>query len=115
MYASRFKLTRLKNKPFHQRELIFTVPEIAKTLNVSEMTIYRYRELLPSLPAWKGAFRTWALKYGIPRRRGPLPGEMRRQVVRLRQEGTTFRQIGEVLGISHQAAHGHWKRHLERD
>ncbi len=115
MQVPYFQVLRAKKKPFHQRELIYSVSEIARTLGLSEMTIYRYIKDFPTFPkpiTSKAAVTNRARTYGIPRQRGPLPSEMRRVVVRMREEGKTFRQIGKILGISHQAAHGHWKRHL---
>ncbi len=115
MQVPYFQVPRAKKRrPFHQRELIYTVSEIAKTLGLSEMSIYRYRRFFPDfpkLPTFKGGIRNWA-KNRVPFKRGPLPSEIRRVVVRMRGEGKTFRQIGKVLRISHQAAHQHWKRHL---
>ena len=112
-----FQLRRAKKRrPFHERELIYTVSEIARTLGLSEMSIYRYRRFFPDfpkLPTFKGGLRNWA-KNRVPFKRGPLPSEIRRLVVRMREEGRTFRQIGKALRISHQAAHQHWKRHLRR-
>jgi hypothetical protein len=81
------------------------------------MSIYRYRRFFPDfpkLPTFKGGIRNWA-KNRVPFKRGPLPSEMRRIVVRMREEGKTFREIGQGLGISHQAAYGLWKRHLRRN
>ncbi len=106
---------RFSKRPFEQRELIFTVSEIARTLGGSEMSVYRYRRFFPDfpkLPTFKGGLRNWA-RHRVPFKRGPLPSEMRRVVVRMRGEGKTFRQIGQILGISHQAAHQHWKRHAK--
>jgi len=113
MHSSYFQVSRAKKKPFHERELIYTVSEIAKTLGLSEMSIYRYRRFFPDfpkLPTFKGGIRNWA-RYRVPFKRGPLPSEIRRVVVRMREEGKTFRQIGKIMGISHQAAHQHFKRH----
>ena len=112
MHFSNFQVRR--KRPFEQRELIFTVSEIAKTLGLSEMSIYRYRRFFPDfpqLPTFKGGLRNWA-KHRVPFKRGPLPSEKRRVVVRMREQGKTFRQIGKIMGISHQAAHQHWKRHI---
>ncbi len=105
---------RFSKRPFEQRELIFTVSEIARTLDLSEMSIYRYRRFFPDfpkLPTFKGGLRNWA-RHRVPFKRGPLPSEIRRVVVRMRERGKTFREIGKILGISHQAAHQHWKRHI---
>jgi len=117
MYSSFFQGRRVKKKPFEQRELIFTVSEIARTLGLSEMSIYRYRRdfgsEFPKLPTFKGGIRNWA-RHRVPFKRGPLPSEIRRVVVRMREQGKTFRQIGKALRISHQAAHQHWKRHLKQ-
>jgi len=114
MYSSFFQGRRVKKRPFEQRELIFTVSEIARTLGLSEMSIYRYRRdfgsAFPKLPTSKAGVRNWA-RHRVPFKRGPLPSEIRRVVVRMRGEGKTFRQIGKALRISHQAAHQHWKRH----
>ena len=108
------KVLRLKKRPFEQREFIFTVSEIAKTLGLSEMSIYRYRRFFPHFPkpiTTKGAVRNWA-RGRVPFKKGPLPSEIRRVVVRMREEGKTFRHIGKALRISHQAAQQHWKRHI---
>ena len=113
MYSSFYQGRRAKQRPFEQRELIFTVSEIAKTLGLSEMSIYRYRRFFPDfpkLPTFKSGLRNWA-KHRVPFKRGPLPSEKWRVVVRMREQGRTFRQIGKALMISHQAAHQHWKRH----
>ncbi len=117
MQVPYFQGRRFSKRPFEQRELIFTVSEIARTLGVSEMSVYRYRRFFPDfpkLPTFKGGLRNWA-RHRVPFKRGPLPSEIRRVVVRLRGEGKTFRQIAKVLGISHQAVHQHWKRHLRRN
>jgi len=117
MQVPYFQVRRAKKRPFHQRELIYSVSEIARTLGLSEMSIYRYRRFFPDfpkLPTFKGGLRNWA-KNRVPFRKGPLPSEIRRVVVRMREQGKTFRQIGQVLGISHQAAYGLWKRHLRRN
>ncbi len=117
MQVPYFQVLKAKKKPFHQRELIYSVSEIAKTLGLSEMTIYRYRRFFPDfpkLPTFKASVSNWA-RHRVPFKRGPLPSEIRRVVVRMRGDGKTFRQIGQVLGISHQAAYGLWKRHLERN
>jgi len=97
--------------------LIYSVSEIAKTLGLSEMSIYRYRRDFPDFPkpiTSKAAVSNWARRHGIPMKRGPLPSEIRRVVVRMREQGKTFRQIGKILGISYQAAHQHFKRHLSQ-
>ena len=115
MQVPYFQFLKAKKKPFHLREFIYTMSEIARTLGVSEMSVYRYRRDFPNFPkpiTFKAAITSWARRYGIPRKRGPLPAEMRRVVVRMRDEGRTFREIGKILGISHQAAHQHWKRHI---
>ena len=117
MQAPYFQVLRVKKRPFEQRELIYTVSEIAKTLGLSEMSIYRYRRFFPDfpkLPTFKGGIRNWA-KNRVPFKKGPLPSEIRRVVVRMRERGKTFRQIGKILGISHQAVFGLWKRHLKRN
>ncbi len=117
MQVSYFQVLRAKKRPFHERELIYTVSEIARTLGLSEMTIYRYIRDFPTFPkpiTSKAAVRNWARRYGIPFKRGPLPSEIRDVVVRMRERGKTFREIGKIMGISHQAAHQHWKRHLKR-
>ncbi len=114
MQVPYFQVLRAKKKPFHQRELIYSVSEIARTLGLSEMSIYRYRRDFPNFPKLitsKGAVLNWA-RHRVPLKRGPLPSELRRVVVRMREEGKTFRQIGKIMGISHQAAHQHWKRHI---
>jgi len=114
MLVPYFKVLKTKKKPFHERELIFTVSEIAKTLGLSEMSIYRYRRIFPDFPkpiTFKAAVRNWA-RHRVPFKRGPLPSEKWRVVVRLREQGKTFREIGKIMGISHQAAHQHWKRHI---
>jgi len=116
MQASYFPLLKAKKRPFHERELIYTVSEIAKTLGLSEMSIYRYRRFFPNfpkLPTFKTGIRNWA-RHRVPFKRGPLPSEKWRVVVRMREQGKTFRQIGKIMGISHQAAHQHWKRHLKQ-
>jgi len=112
------KDVRFSKRPFEQRELIDTVSEIARTLGLSEMTIYRYLRDFPTFPkpiTSKAAVRNWARTHGIPMKRGPLPSEIRRVVVSMRERGKTFREIGKIMGISHQAAHQHWMRHLKRD
>ena len=114
MQVPYYKVLRLKKIPFEQRELIFTVSELAKTLGLSEMSIYRYRRIYPNFPkpiAFKAAVRNWA-KHRVPFKKGPQPSEKRRVVVRMREEGKKFREIGKIMGISHQAAHQHWIRHL---
>ncbi len=106
---------RFSKRPFEQRELIFTVSEIARTLDLSEMSIYRYIRDFPTFPkpiTFKATVSNWARRHGIPFKRGPLPSEKRRAVVRMRERGETFREIGKIMGISHQAAHQHWKRHI---
>ncbi len=105
MQVPYFQVRRAKKKPFHQRELIYSVSEIARTLGLSEMTIYRYRRNFPDFPKLitsKGAVLNWA-RHRVPFKRGPLPSEIRRVVVRMREQGKTFRQIGKILGMSHQA------------
>ncbi len=117
MYSSFFQGRRVKKRPFEQRELIDTVSEIARTLGLSEMTICRYLKDFPTFPrpiTSKAAVRNWARTHGIPLKRGPLPSEIRRVVVSMRERGKTFREIGKIMGISHQAAHQHWRRHLKR-
>jgi len=116
MQVPYFQFLKAKKKPFHLREFIYTMSEIARTLGVSEMSVYRYRRDFPNFPKLitsKGAVLNWA-RHRVPRKRGPLPSEMRRVVVRMRGEGKTFREIGKIMGISHQAVHGLWKRHLSR-
>ncbi len=106
------RVLRLKKKPLHERELICSYAEIAKTLGLSEISIYRYRRDFPDFPkpiTSKAAVTNWA-RHRVPRKRGPLPSDMRREVIRMKEEGKTFREIGDLLGISHQAAHSHWKR-----
>lgn len=118
MQVPYFQVLKAKKKPFHQRELIYSVSEIARTLGLSEMSIYRYIKDFPTFPkliTFKATVTHWARRHGIPRKRGPLPSGIRRVVVRMREQGKTFRQIGQVLGISHQAAYGLWKRHLRRN
>jgi len=120
MQVPYFQVRRAKKRPFHKRELIYTISEVARTLGVSGMSVYRYRRNFPDFPnpnpiTSKAAVTAWARRHGIPLKRGPLPSEIRRVVVRMREKGKTFRQIGQVLGISHQAAFGLWKRHLRRN
>jgi len=116
MQVPYFQVRRAKKKrPFHEGELIYTMSEIAKTLQLSEMSVYRYRGDFPDFPkpiTSKAAVTNWARRHGIPFKRGPLPSEKWRVVVRMREQGKTFREIGKIMGISHQAVHGHWKRHL---
>ncbi len=115
MLVPYYKVLRLKKRPFEQREFIFTVSEIARTLGLSEMSIYRYIRDFPTFPkpiTFKATVSNWARRHGIPFKRGPLPAEKRRVVVRMRERGKTFRHIGKIMGISHQAAHQHWKRHI---
>jgi len=115
MHFPDLRVLRAKKKPLHERELIYSYGEIAKTLELSEITISRYRHIFPDFPhpiTSKAAVTNWARRHHLPRKRGPLPSDMRREVVLMRKEGMTFRKIGDLLGISHQAAHGHWKRHL---
>lgn len=118
MQVPYFQVLRVKKRrPFHERELIFTVSEIARTLLVTPQSVYRYKRAFPDfpkLPTSKAGVSHWARRHGIPLKRGPLPSEIRRVVVGMREQGRTFRQIGKILGISHQAAHGHWKRQLSR-
>jgi len=47
MQVSLFQVRRAKKKPFHLREFIYTMSEIARTLGVSEMSVYRYRRDFP--------------------------------------------------------------------
>ena len=115
MYPSYLKTLKARSRPLHERELIYSYAEIGKTLSVSGMTIYRYRNIFPDFPkpiTSKAAVSNFARRHHLPRKRGPLPSDMRREVIKMRKEGRTFRKIGELLGISGQAAHGHWKRHL---
>ncbi len=115
MQVPYFQVRRAKKKPFHQRELIYSVSEIARTLGLSEMSVYRYRRLFFNFPrpiTSKAAVRNWA-RHRVPLKRGPLPSEIRRVVVRMREQGKTFREIGKVMGISHQAVHQHCKRHAK--
>ncbi len=90
MHSSYFQFSRAKKRrPFHERELIYTVSEIAKTLGLSEMSIYRYRRFFPDfpkLPTFKGGLRNWA-RHRVPFKKGPLPSEKWRVVVRMRGEG----------------------------
>ncbi len=114
MYSSFYQGRRATKRPFHEREMIYTVSEIAKTLGLSEMSIYRYRRFFPDFPkpiTSKAAVRNWA-RDRVPFKRGPLPSEKWRVVVRMRGQGKTFREIGKIMGISHQAAHQHWKKHI---
>ncbi len=119
MQVSLFQVRRAKKKPFHQRELIYSVSEIARTLLVTPQSIYRYRRDFPDFPkliTLKAAVSHWASRHQIPMKRGPSPSYRRKQVVYMREkEGKTFRKIGQELGISHQAAYGLWKRHLRRN
>ena len=118
MYSPFFQGRRVKKRPFEQRELIFTVSEIARTLLVTPQSVYRYQRAFPDfpkLPTSKAGVTHWARRHGIPMKRGPRPSEIRRVVVRMREQGKTFRQIGKILGISHQAVHQLFKRHLERN
>ena len=115
MHFPDLRILRAKKKPLHERELIYSYGEIAKTLELSEITISRYRHIFPDFPypiTSKAAVTNWARRHQIPRKKGPMPSDMRREVVRMKEQGKTFRKIGMLLGISHQAAHGHWKRHL---
>jgi transposase-like protein len=116
MHSSYFQLRRAKKRrPFHERELIYSVSEIARTLLVTPQSVYRYRRDFPDFPKLitsKAAVTHWARRHGIPRKRGPLPSEIRRVVVRMREQGKTFREIGKVLRISHQAVQQQWGRHL---
>jgi len=117
MQVPYFQVRRAKKRPFHQRELIYTMSEIARTLLVTPQSVYRYRRVFPDFPKLitsKAAVTAWARRHGIPMKRGPLPSEIRRVVVSMREQGKTFREIGKIMGISHQAAHGHWKRHLRQ-
>jgi len=92
-----------KKRPFEQRELIYSVSEIAKTLGLSEMTIYRYRRDFPDFPnpnpiTSKGAVTSWARRHGIPMKRGPLPSEIRRVVVRMRGGRKNFSTDWQDIG-----------------
>ncbi len=119
MQVSLFHVLRAKKRPFHERELIYTVSEIAKTLLVTPQSVYRYKRDFadfPKLITAKAAVSDWARRHQIPMKRGPSPSYRRKQVVYMREkEGKTFRKIGQELGISHQAAYGLWKRHLKRN
>ena len=50
MYPSYLKTLKARSRPFHERELIYTVSEIAKTLGLSLITIHRYRHIFPDFP-----------------------------------------------------------------
>lgn len=116
MYESQIR--RARKKPLHLRELLYTYPEIAQTLDLSMSSIYRFKKEYADFPSpitSKAAVMNWARRHGIPRQPGPSPSRRRAEVVRLREQGKTFSQIGQVLGISRQAAHQLWTRHLERN
>jgi DNA-binding XRE family transcriptional regulator len=107
---------REKGDPFWG-EIIRTFEEAARVIGVSRMSLFRYREMLgdfPPLPTFKIALRWWKQKHGLPRKRGPLPGQRSKMVVFLREEqGLTFAEIGRRLGIQRASAFQLWKRHLQ--
>ncbi len=85
-----------EQRPYEQREIIFTLAEVARTLALSRMSIYRYRQMfpdLPKLPTFKASVRGWAERHGLPRKRGPLPGQNRKMAVAMREEGKTLSQV----------------------
>ncbi len=78
-------MRHLKNNSA-QRAIVSNYAEVAKTLGVSRMSIYRYRQLFadfPACPTLKVVVRIWAEQKGIPRKRGPRPSHPRKQVVQL--------------------------------
>jgi hypothetical protein len=65
-----------RRAPFEQRETIYNRTELARTLGVSRMSIWRYSYQVPDfppLPTLKIVARRWAEKWGLPRKRGPAP------------------------------------------
>ena len=62
MHVPYFKVLQAKKRPFHERELIDTVSEIAKTRGLSEMSIYRYIRDFPTFPrpiTFKASVSNW--------------------------------------------------------
>ena len=77
---ARMKRSR-RRPPFEAREVIYTKTEMARTLGLSRMSIYRYMDWFPdfprALPTFKWVLRNWAAKRGIPRKPGPAPSVRR--------------------------------------
>jgi len=69
------KKQHITNRPLAEREIVFNLAEAAQVLGVSRITMWRCRQGFPPppLPTFKWALRRWAEKYGLPRKRGPLP------------------------------------------
>lgn len=103
-------------RPFEERSFIYTYKEAARVAGVQEWCLCHWRKRypgFPSFPTTKGAVVAYMQRNGLPRpRRAPTP--MRFRVIALREAGRSFREIGIELGMSKQAAHTHWKRHLRR-
>jgi DNA-binding XRE family transcriptional regulator len=105
---------REKGDPFFG-EIIRTFEQAARVIGVSRMSLFRYREMFgdfPPLPTFKIALKWWKEKHGLPRKRGPLPGQRSKMVVSLREEqGLSFAEIGKKLGIAKASAWQAWRRH----
>lgn len=87
-------------KNFAQREIVSNFAEVARTLGLSRMTIYRYRQLyadIPSLPTYKTVLRIWAAQKRIPRKRGPRPLRTTKEV------GQTQSDTGSSVGECQKA------------
>jgi hypothetical protein len=69
------KKQHITNRPLSERAIVFNWAEAAEVLGVSRMTMWRYRQGFPPppMPAFRSTLRRWAEKYGLPRKRGPLP------------------------------------------
>jgi hypothetical protein len=66
---------RYSRQPLAEREVVLNWAEMAETLGVSRMSMWRYRQAfpVPPLPGFKSYIKRWAQDHGLPRKRGPLP------------------------------------------
>jgi hypothetical protein len=101
------------DRPLHQREILYTLGEVAQTIGVSRMSVYRYRKYYPDFPyppVFRCAVLNWARRRELPRMRGPQPSHRRQMVVWMRNQGESFWRIAADLGISVRAVYGLWQR-----
>lgn len=96
-------------------EIVRSFADASRAVGVSKASLYRYRQLFPdfpALPTFKAAIVGWMRKHKLPRLRGQRPSSLRTEVVRLREQGLSFAEIGKRIGRSQASVREQWLRHV---
>lgn len=102
-------------RPIHKRVFLYTFKELEAVTGIPHTTLRYYKKLYfgwPGFPTTREAVVAFLQRNGLPKLSAPKP-RMRAKVVHLIEvERLSFAEAGRQLGISRQAVHMCYKRHL---